>query len=130
MSFDKITLQDICEMFIGDKNDDIKSTLDVYVMPVGENAMNLAFEIATFLRGNGFKTGIDYQNRSIKAQFKTVDRMKAKTAILVGEKDIANNCVTIKDIATQTSNSVALDDIITAMDELFAKESHCHCGEE
>lgn len=27
MSFDKITLQDICEMFIGDKNDDIKSTL-------------------------------------------------------------------------------------------------------
>ena len=104
--------------------------LDAYVLCLSDKVKTEALQITTMLRSNGYRVDTDYQGRSFKAQFKTVDRMKAKTAILVGEKDIANNSVTIKEIATQTSNSVALDDIITAMDELFAKESHCHCGEE
>lgn len=104
--------------------------LDAYVLCLSDKVKTQALQITTMLRSNGYRVDTDYQGRSFKAQFKTVDRMKAKTAILVGEKDIANHSVTIKDIATQTSQSVDLDDIVTAMDALFASEEHCHCEEE
>ena len=53
----------------------------------------------------------DSLNRSFKAQFKTVDRKKAKVAIMVGEKDLQNGTVTVKNIATKEQENVALDGI-------------------
>ena len=47
--------------------------LDVYVMPMGDEARDLAVQITAMLRANGFSVDMDYQGRSLKAQFKTVD---------------------------------------------------------
>ena len=114
--------------------DDIKSTLDVYVMPVGENAMNLAFEIATFLRGNGFKTGIDYQNRSIKAQFKTVERLQAPIAVIIGEDEVKNGTANVKNTLTKEQVTIPLHDLLPCIDTLLksmeepVEDHHCCCG--
>lgn len=107
-----------------------ENPLDAYVLCLSDKVKKEALQIATELRSNGYRTDTDYLGRSFKAQFKTVDRMKAKTAVLVGEKDIANHSVTIKNIATQKSESVDLDALIEKMDEIFAESAHCHHEEE
>lgn len=107
--------------------------LDAYVLCLSPSVNKVALQIVTELRANGYRSDTDYLNRSFKAQFKTVDRKKAKAAILVGEKDVANGTVTIKNIEAQTQEVVALDSIIAGMDVMFAngEEEHvCTCGDE
>ena len=115
--------------------DDVKSKLDVYVMPVGQVAMDLAFEVATVLRANGFKTGIDYQNRSIKAQFKTVERMEAPLAVIIGEEEVKSGMVNIKNTISKEQVTVPLNEILPCLDALlrameaeYEHEHNCSCG--
>lgn len=110
-----------------------EESLDAYVLCLSPKVAIPALQITTELRANGYKSDTDYQQRSFKAQFKTVDRKKAKVAILVGEKDIEQGTVTIKRIEDQSQQVVKLDEIVSVMDALFgeANEEHvCTCGEE
>ena len=74
---------------------------------------------------------MDYLNRSFKAQFKTVDRRHAKIAVLIGETEMEQGTVNIKDIATQVQQTVGMDDLIDAVDRIFESEEdsteHCAC---
>ena len=90
-----------------------------------------ALQITNQLRMHGYKTDTDFQNRSFKAQFKTVERKHAKVAVLIGEKDIEQGTITLKVIDTQKQLTVPMDDIINVMDTLFYdtnEEHECSCG--
>lgn len=110
--------------------------LDAYIMnlsPKTPGISTLALQIVTELRAAGYRCDMDYLNRSFKAQFKTVDRKKAKVAIMVGDREVENGEVAIKEIATQKQQNVALDSIVEAMDKIFGETEHeheCTCGEE
>lgn len=108
-------------------------SLDAYILCLSEKASLEALKIATMLRAAGYTCERDYLNRSFKAQFKSVERKNAKFAIILGEKDLENGTVTIKEIATQDQKVVASEDIVNAMDELNDNEEHeheCTCGDE
>ena len=105
--------------------------LDAYVLCLSDKVQKEAFTITTELRSNGYRCETDYLGRSFKAQFKTVERMNAKVAVLVGEKDIENHTVTLKKIDTQEQFVVSLNQVVEKMDELFpSEEEHeCHCAD-
>lgn len=110
---------------------DEEESLDAYVLCLSPNVRKEALQITTALRAAGYRSDTDYLNRSFKAQFKTVDRKHAKTAIIVGEKDIENGTVTIKRISDQSQNIVKIDEIVDAMDRLFeGDEQMCTCKNE
>lgn len=108
-----------------------EETLDAYVLCLSSSVAIPALQITTELRAAGYKTDTDYQNRSFKAQFKTVDRKHAKVAIIVGEKDVEQGTVTIKRIEDQVQKIVPLNEIVETMDALFqneeAQEHICNC---
>ncbi len=98
---------------LGNQEDDEDDGLDVYVMPLGKEAISLASQILMMLRANGYRCDMDYLGRGMKAQFKTVDRMKAKYALILGETEVQNEVVNIKDTANRTQDTVKLEDILT-----------------
>ena len=98
-----------------------EESIDAYVLCLSKNAQLEAFKVTTMLRSHGFVADTDYLQRSFKAQFKSVERMNAKVAILIGDKDIANKTVTIKIIETQEQFVVSNDEIIDKMDEIFGE---------
>lgn len=112
--------------------------IDAYVLCLNESAQTEAFALTTLLRNNGYRTETDYLGRSFKAQFKSVDRMKAKVAILIGETEVETQKASVKKIDTQEQWSVPFDELIEKMDELFpSEEEHvctcngeCTCGKE
>lgn len=104
--------------------------LDAYVLCLSPKVQLEALQIVTELRAAGYRSECDFLNRSFKAQFKTVERKKAKAAIIVGEKDIEQGTVNIKNIAEQKQITVALSDIIDGMDSMFEtqeEEHECTC---
>lgn len=100
--------------------------LDVYVMTMGQEAKDLGIQITTMLRANGFTCDMDYQDRSLKAQFKSVDRNDAHFAIIIGEEEVAREVVNIKCTHSKQQDEVALENILSYLDH----HEHKHTGEE
>lgn len=96
---------------------DEKDRLDIFVMPLDEKANTHALEVSQILRGAGYVVDLDFNNRSMRAQFKMVDRYEAKIAILIGESEMNENQVTLKNIVTQEQISIALEDLVETVNQ-------------
>ncbi len=104
----------------------LSDEIDVYVMSLG-NVGTKPLEAATLCRAAGYKTEVNMVDRSMKSQFKSVDRKKAKVVIIVGEDEVKENKVAIKNIATQHQQVVELSNLIASIDQMFQVEEEHHC---
>lgn len=104
--------------------------LDAYVLCLSPKVALNALQITTQLRAAGYRCDCDYQSRSFKAQFKSVDRKKANVAVLVGEDEVSAGKVTLKRIVDQFQTTVKQEELIETMDMLFAQEDDSHDGHE
>ena len=96
--------------------------IDCYIMSLGD-VKNVPLQIATTLRAAGYVTEMDVLKRGFKAQFKSVDRKKAKVVVIVGETELANHQVNIKNIADQNQITVDIDDLVETVDQWLMNES-------
>ena len=121
----------LIEYFEGISLED-ENGLDVYVLCLAKEAKMAALQMVTELRSNGYRCETDYLGRSFKAQFKSVERKHAKMAVFLGDQELKNGQVTIKEIATQKQHTVPMEDIVSVMDRLFGEntdeENGCACG--
>lgn len=107
-----------------------RAELDAYVISLSADVGLQALSVTTMLRANGYRCECDYQNRSLKAQYRTVDRKKAKVVVIIGEDEVAQGTVTIKRVSDKLQKSVALDDMIDTIDQLFEDEHSHECNGE
>jgi len=91
----------------------LESSSDVYVISLGENTGNYAAKITNMLRENGITTEMDYAARSLKAQFKSADRFKAKAIIIIGEDEMNNQVVQLKDTQNKTQETISISEVVT-----------------
>ena len=59
-----------------------------------------ALEVATELRSENINAEVYLENKKIKAKFKYADRLAIPYVIVIGEDEIANNTVTLKNMQT------------------------------
>ena len=107
---------------------DKRPDFDFYVMPMGENEIQLGFEVCDYLRMLGFRSEVSLEKRSFKSLFKKAQKRNAKFAIIIGENERLNNCVVVKNMETQVQNTVMLSEFGEYLETLFDDgEHHCHC---
>lgn len=112
--------------------------LDAYVMPIGEESRRYALNIADDLRLLGYRVDICYDNVKLGNMFKRAEKKGAKLAIIIGENEIKNNEVIIKNMQTQEQITVSELKLGEEVDAIFepkkerCKESKTECceGEE
>ena len=116
--------------------EDIDQKLDVYIMPLSEVTYKEANVLANFLRLNGYATDACFENKGFKQMFKKAERRGAKFAIIIGEDEVKNDVVVLKNLETTEQKTVANEDILETIDELFEldahehEHSHCDCDHE
>ena len=74
--------------------------------------MSKSLEIATKLRANGINAEVYLEDKKIKAKFKYADRLKIPYVIVVGEDEIANNVVTLKNMQTGEQETLTIEETI------------------
>jgi len=87
---------------------DEELTTDYYVLQVGETRP-VAARIARDLRERGHVVETDVAGRSFGSQMNYADTVGAETVVIVGEQDLENDEVTVKDMATGDQTQVAVD---------------------
>lgn len=94
----------------------INDSIDVYILYVSETEKETACFLTQDLRLNGFIAETDSLGRSLKAQFKSVDRFNAKYLIVLNDDELKSNKVTIKDNKTKQEESVNINDLLDYLD--------------
>ena len=94
----------------------INNSIDVYLLAISESEKETAQYLAQNLRLNGFSVETDLMNRSLKAQFKSVDRYDAKYLIVLNDEDLQKNEVNIKDNKTKEEEHVNINDLVDYID--------------
>lgn len=98
--------------------------LDVYVMPLGEEAKDLAMQIVTMLRANGFTCDMDQCNRGLKGQFKSADRFHAHFSMIIGEEEVQKEVVNMKCNHSKEQTVVPLENIVSFIEEHYEGGDH------
>lgn len=94
----------------------INDSIDVYILYVSDTEKETAAYLTQDLRLNGFITETDILNKSLKAQFKSVDRFNSKYLIVLNDEELKENKVTIKDNKTKEEESVNINDLVDYLD--------------
>ncbi len=87
------------------------SIAKVLVLSMAEDNSK-ALEIATELRKENINTEVYLENKKIKAKFKYADRLAIPYVIVIGEDEIANNTVTLKNMQTGEQETLKIEETI------------------
>ncbi|WP_267640869.1 histidine--tRNA ligase [Haloarchaeobius amylolyticus] len=82
---------------------------DYYVLQVGDTRP-VAARVARDLRESGNVVETDVSGRSFGAQMNYADSINAETVVIVGEQDLENDEVTVKDMASGDQTTAPVDD--------------------
>ncbi|MGN0607291.1 MAG: histidine--tRNA ligase [Oscillospiraceae bacterium] len=82
---------------------------DLYIAPMGENALLKTMEIAKSLRDEGFRVEYDVMGRGLKAQMKYADKLHASFSMVIGDNEIDTNCAKVKDMKSGEQSELPLD---------------------
>lgn len=84
---------------------------DVYVIGLGE-VQGDVLKIVQDLRHAGIVAEGSLIKKSLKAQFKSADRAKAKYIVIIGEDEVANNTLNIKVSGTSDQQTLKQDELL------------------
>jgi histidyl-tRNA synthetase len=82
---------------------------DYYVLRVGDTRP-VAARIARELRERGHVVESDLSDRSFGAQMNYADSIDAETVVIVGERDLANDEITVKDMTSGEQTAVPVEE--------------------
>ena len=88
-------------------------TVDVFAVPLGDEAARRLFGVVTELRRAGVAADISTGGRGLKGAMKAADRSGATFAVVAGERELADGIVQLKDLRSGDQRPVGLDALVT-----------------
>ncbi len=88
---------------------------DLFIIPLGDAAKEMAMKIASELRAAGKSIEIAFGDRALKGAMKGADKSGARYVIVLGESEISSATVELKEMKTGTTSSVKIASLINAI---------------
>lgn len=85
-----------------------KQKKKVFFIAVGDQAKKVSTRLMEMLRSNGVVVAEAIGKRSLKAQLKAAEKVKAQTAIFVGQKEAFEETVLVRDMVSGAQETVIL----------------------
>lgn len=89
---------------------------DVFGVPLGAEAKATMVAIAGQLRVKGISVDLAYGNRGVKGAMKAADRSGARYALVLGDKELAEGAVVLKQLETGEQHEVPLSDVVARVE--------------
>ena len=86
--------------------------LKAFIAVMGDDAKAFGLKLLRDLRNKGVKAEMDTLARNIKGQFKYADRLGAQYTVVIGDNELAEGTVSIKEMATSQQRQVKLENLL------------------
>ena len=111
----------------------LDNPIEIYVMPMGEVAKPLAMQTAAALRISGYRVDMCFEEAKLGNMFKRAERKGAQFAVIIGENEVNNQEVIVKNLATTEQKSVPVSELIEKISQEMGEEccgGNCQCHKE
>jgi histidyl-tRNA synthetase len=88
---------------------------DLFIIPLGHPAKEMALSVAQDLRQSGFKVEIAFGDRALKGAMKAADKSGSAFAIVLGETELTTGAVELKRMKDGELSSVKISDLGKAL---------------
>lgn len=95
---------------------------DVFVAQLGEQGRKKAFAMFEELRANGILAGEALSKDAIKAQMEMANKMGAKWAVIIGQKEVLDGTAIIRDMDAGTQETVDVRKVAHELKKKLGKE--------
>ncbi|MBF6332088.1 histidine--tRNA ligase [Nocardia transvalensis] len=96
--------------------------VDVFGVPLGDAAKARLVTVAAQLRAAGIRVDLAYGGRGVKGAMKAADRSGAKFALVLGDRDLADGEIGLKDLATGEQRQIPIDRAVSAVSDALAAD--------
>lgn len=86
--------------------------IDAYICPLGDNARLYSLKLLKELRENDITADTDYLGKNLKGLFKLADAENANFTLILGDNEIENNVINIKNNVTDIQETIKIDSLI------------------
>lgn len=90
---------------------DSVSSLDCFVIAIGDAAVREAQKTVFRLRSLGMTCETDFLRRSMKAQMREANRLGAKQVVILGDEELSRGEAVVKNMESGNQENVALTDV-------------------
>jgi histidyl-tRNA synthetase len=88
---------------------------DVYILTVSESLRDLAIEYAEGLRDKGVSVETDLAGRGFGSQLEYADTMNTHKVVIIGENDLKNDEVTLKDMKSGDERKADTQNLVSVL---------------
>ncbi len=88
---------------------------EVFGVPLGDAARRRLVALAGTLRRAGVRIDLAYGGRGLKGAMKAADRSGARYTLVLGERDLTEGAVGVKDMVSGEQRAVPLDDVVAEL---------------
>ncbi|MCM8787162.1 MAG: histidine--tRNA ligase [Candidatus Omnitrophica bacterium] len=91
---------------------DILKTIDVFIATTNDTLIKEAVKLLISLRKENISSDIDYCKKSLKGQLRYAEKKNVNFVIILGEEELKENKVILKDMKRSLQEKVNIDNII------------------
>ena len=91
----------------------------VFVAALGTAAKEVSVKLLAELRQAGVATETDYTGRSLKAQMKLADKYDAKIVLIIGEDEVSQGVVTLRDMLSKEQRQIPIKQVLSTVKDLL-----------
>ena len=85
------------------------------IIPMGENEINYSIDILNKLREQNIKAQLYSENGKMKKKFSYADKLNIPYTIVIGEDEMKNNTLTIKEMLTGEQKTVSFEEALAIL---------------
>ncbi|MGA6925441.1 MAG: ATP phosphoribosyltransferase regulatory subunit, partial [Desulfosarcina sp.] len=94
---------------------------DLFIAALGQPAKRLAFQWSAALGIEGIGVALEYGDKSLKAQMKQANRLGAGRVLIVGEGELAEKRVILRDMTAQTQRRIPVDTLVETLIDTLSR---------
>ncbi len=92
---------------------------DYYLVCLGDKAKDYSLNLLIKIRNAGISIDSDFEKKSIKAQMKAADKSNAHYSLILGDDEISQNKIVLKNMKTGEQELVLIDRLIEKLNSLL-----------
>ena len=90
----------------------------IYVAGIGPKVRDVVVKLTDELRQKNLPTECDMLRRSVKSQLREANKIGARYAIIIGDKEFENNLVEVKNLENSKQEKIAIGSVVDHMTSL------------
>ncbi|HCC23126.1 TPA: histidine--tRNA ligase [Candidatus Falkowbacteria bacterium] len=90
-----------------------QTVTNIYVIPLGQNELKPAMEIASRIRQQGFNVDVDKLDRKMKKKMEYANKLNIPYVAVVGSDELASDSVMLKNMDTGEQKLIKVDNLST-----------------